>query len=120
MREFFKGWRRKVGCVTLVVSLLLAGCWIRSFVIRDVVCIPRKYALQIFSSSQGEISWNRHDAASTLKFSWKSEPIDRRTARRKAGFRFNASIWSTPYWPFTVPLTLLSAYLILWNPLKNS
>ncbi len=30
MREFFRGWRRKVGCVTLVMACGLMGLWIRS------------------------------------------------------------------------------------------
>lgn len=31
MREFFKGWRRKVGCVALVVACVFTSGWIRSF-----------------------------------------------------------------------------------------
>ncbi len=30
MREVFRGWRRKLGCVTLLISLALTGLWIRS------------------------------------------------------------------------------------------
>ena len=30
MVEFFRGWRRKVGCVTLVVACLLTAAWFRS------------------------------------------------------------------------------------------
>lgn len=30
MREFLKGWRRKAGCVTLVVALGLMTVWMRS------------------------------------------------------------------------------------------
>ena len=32
MREFFKGWRRKTGCVALVMALVAAACFV-------VVCI---------------------------------------------------------------------------------
>ena len=31
MQEFFAGWRRKVGCVTLVIAVLLMCGWLRSF-----------------------------------------------------------------------------------------
>jgi hypothetical protein len=30
MREFFKGWKRKLGCVTLVMACVLMTGWIRS------------------------------------------------------------------------------------------
>ena len=35
MREYFKGWRRKVGCVCLVLGCGLALAWLRSFSSRD-------------------------------------------------------------------------------------
>ena len=35
MREFFRGWRRKIGAVTLVMALALTGVWMRSVVIED-------------------------------------------------------------------------------------
>jgi hypothetical protein len=30
MREIFHGWRRKLGCITLLLALALTGLWIRS------------------------------------------------------------------------------------------
>lgn len=37
MAEFFRGWKRKVGVVTLVLACLLTAAWIRSSVIYDSV-----------------------------------------------------------------------------------
>jgi hypothetical protein len=37
MRDLFRGWRRKVGCVTLVMALMLIAVWIRSFRGTDIV-----------------------------------------------------------------------------------
>lgn len=40
MREFFTGWRRKAGCITLVMSLALMAASSRSHVIEDLITIP--------------------------------------------------------------------------------
>ena len=39
MREFFRGWRRKAGLVTLAMACLLMAGWMRSFVIEDEIFI---------------------------------------------------------------------------------
>ena len=31
MRDFFRGWMRKAGCVTLVMACVLTSAWLRSF-----------------------------------------------------------------------------------------
>lgn len=38
--QYFAGWRRKCGVVTLIVALAFAGGWIRSFVIDDFIEFP--------------------------------------------------------------------------------
>lgn len=35
MGEFFKGWRRKTGVLTLVMACLFAAVWVRSMYQRD-------------------------------------------------------------------------------------
>ena len=35
VREFFRGWRRKAGCVTLVMALVCVAGWVRSQMIAD-------------------------------------------------------------------------------------
>lgn len=30
MRDFFQGWRRKIGCITVVIAVVLASGWLRS------------------------------------------------------------------------------------------
>ena len=37
MVEFFKGWRRKIGCVTLLMALVFMAGWLRNYFIRDSV-----------------------------------------------------------------------------------
>ena len=40
MGEFFQGWRRKIGCVTLVMAFVLVLGWIRSFYVEDFIDLP--------------------------------------------------------------------------------
>jgi len=35
MKEFFQGWRRKIGVVTLVMALVFMAGWVRSLVVED-------------------------------------------------------------------------------------
>ena len=37
MGEFFQGWRRKTGCVTLVIALTFTALWVRSMTTLDYV-----------------------------------------------------------------------------------
>lgn len=84
MREFFKGWRRKVGLVTLVMALVFTGGWLRSRFFEDSVIIPR-------SSSSWRVASNQYgihlvdartfstEAAAVLiprKTQWHSTQID--------------------------------------------
>ncbi len=68
MGEVFKGWRRQLGCVTL-----LCACWLMSLCLRQRLEYP-----DLWYDPGGEL------------------------------------------FALVVPLTLLSAYLILWQPRKAS
>lgn len=51
MRELFREWKRKLGCVTLVLALAFAAQWIRSNAVLDSVAIAfrqNRYELQSF------------------------------------------------------------------------
>lgn len=37
MREFFQGWKRKVGVVTLILACFVVGLWIRSLIVFDLI-----------------------------------------------------------------------------------
>ena len=61
MREFFQGWRRKVGVVTLVMACVLTAGWVRSFLIRDILSInvfPQQIAAE---SNLGKIHLFRYE-----------------------------------------------------------
>ena len=150
MGEFFKGWRRKAGLVTLVMACLLMVGWLRSSVVLDWFCIdddePTSHSID---SGSGCLGWvrtfdTRSEKQGTRGFSfpemgwmsrinssenrwldvagWVDVPNERFVWRyRWAGFDFGEveiesiemSIAVIPYWSLVLPLTLLSAWLIL-------
>ncbi|MDB5345258.1 MAG: hypothetical protein JWP89_3635 [Schlesneria sp.] len=64
MREFFRGWRRKVGCLTLVLACVLATMWGRSLVYGDSVTVNRgTMTCDFVASFQGELKWIRSTAS---------------------------------------------------------
>src|SRR5262249_54008008 len=42
MREFFRGWRRKAGCVVLAWACAFMGWWVRSVTVTDEFIPPGK------------------------------------------------------------------------------
>ena len=63
MREFFKGWKRKLGCVTLVTACLLMGMWIRSQRIHDAYSFGFNHHQQAIISFDGRLTWWSYNLA---------------------------------------------------------
>ena len=132
MGEFFKGWRRKAGVVTLAMALLPAIGWMRSYIVEDRLAFTSGDFRHAISSFQGNVGWDRWlNIPPAGGFGWSSEwrnsnqPISPRPTYFRAApgsllgqLQFESR--AVPYWPFVVPLTLLSAWLILWKPRKAS
>ena len=100
--EFFKGWRRKAGLVTLAMACVLAVAWMRSYVIEDRIVLSTTPgasgqhapgAANMIASRQGKL-WLYH---------WMAAGLEE---------------FAVPYWSLVLPLTLLSAWLILAKPRK--
>ena len=154
MSEFFRGWRRKVGVVTLLMACTLTLIWLRSDVIRDKIDLcPSFYWPQLpwygeIVSLQGSLGWHRYEMESgnggigtnspatfssfkvkhyfacspkiedTLVWQWKWGGFG--YGAGKTHLRgMSAQVWIIPYWSIVIPLTLLSAYLLLSKP-RNS
>ena len=125
MREFFHGWRRKAGCITLVMVCSLMGLWTRCLATRDSIGIVVGGGMYFVSSTDfgfecrrdfdpppvdgPPIWWNFIPPKPTqpLIFTYgdaeKIEPV--RTVL---------------HWPIVLPLGVLSVYLILWKPRKRT
>ena len=142
---FFHGWRRKTGCVLLVMAAVLTLTWIRSFRVDTTLLVWTGWADWRLTSRNGAfeihlirpLSKKWMGAGKPIR--WRSQVMsirdrsldplalyDIKHDTKKAGFRyaiagydsamgdpFEWKLLVTPYWPFTAPLTTLSAYLIL-------
>ncbi len=118
MGEFFKGWRRKAGLGTLAMACVLAVGWMRSYTVAaDAAWFVIGSQQQRMVSLSGRVSWKSYPVSGEgvwkVRSYIKSGPI----LSEDLFFR-EWSIWSAwviPYWSLVLPLTLLSAWLILGN-----
>jgi hypothetical protein len=140
MREFFHGWRRKLGCVTLVMALVLMVGWMRTRVVQDGVSLriseqlfysiaSRDGTLHLVRASYTEpitgapfIKWytmprpddGKHiTQMPTMRWRWQAAKFGvGDLARPEVVFTF----WITPFWFPTGLLTIVSAWLLLSKP----
>jgi len=151
MGEFLRGWKRKIGCVTLLMALVMMLCWLRSLSCSDTVrLLDLGHEYHVVSSWHGGLWWERHIETSyeELRSNYPNFPSYFSVHEENgmmvvenfvhirwnfAGFEFSDiassgnsdgrpdnSSWEhihligMPHWSITIPLTLLSSYLILW------
>jgi hypothetical protein len=139
MREFFRGWRRKIGVLTLLMACVFAAGWVRSFTVTDLfVFAVGQNQTDILGSLKGSFGWQtthqeaphpisiyptwiRSDnlTAKSLEAGGEAEGI--RWRWRFLGFdggyldidSTKAAFVSVPYWSIVLPLTAISAFLLL-------
>jgi hypothetical protein len=111
--EFFKGWRRKLGLVTLAIACLAAVGWTRSYVVADTISVDLFWQQYVMISVDGSFAWDWYPSDSAgLRY-------ERRIiAKKVAAQHRNDMLFNAPYWPFVLPLTLICAWLILVRPRK--
>ena len=157
MGEFFRGWRRKLGCVTLMLALVFTVAWARSEVKYDFVSLHLRRATYKIGSLAGTVRliqetapmqrefhmgspllhWSSGDTSKLLglktdehgrrrvdwddgydvKWRWEWNGFAFGVATR-GKFRFEAS--NVPYWSIVIPLTLISAWLLLSKPTSKT
>jgi hypothetical protein len=146
MGDYFKPMRRKIGILTLVMACVFAGVWVRSEMIYDdfhlELPIDRRHTLAIesmfgrievaatFYNTQRRRSPPAHFATQTITFNENEGDFEFSncwlpTIKGVWGRLDEVDSWSgyivvLPYWSITVPLTLLSAYLLLSKPRKST
>ena len=113
MIEFFRGWRRKIGLLTLLMASLFMAGWNRSLHIADSVDIqPPCFGNGLLHSHHGN-----------LDFYWKSNSPFRREHRWRTFplthfSEVQPNMQTISYLTIAIPLTVLSAILILTPPGK--
>jgi hypothetical protein len=141
MRDFFRGRRRMAGVVLLVVALGLMGAWIRSKSSDDALRFTAFARRNLVRSERDQITWwawDVMDGDQSLP-SWSRQPLWQPPNTEIAPGFFNGSPfrafphhdyldawlfssavdrrvgeWKVAYWVLVLPLTVLSASLILW------
>ena len=139
MFEFFRSWKRKVGCVTLALALVFTVGWIRSMNINDNFHCPISDVTSI-----NLLSMDRHFALGyatikskfdrTQRLGWQCYPAAGLETWAEPDFVWIYSVCDfsllsngptsgaylktlfIPYWSIVIPLSALSAWLLLSKP----
>lgn len=162
MREFFRGWRRKLGCVALVIACALCTMWLRSVHTADGMVVAFGPTFYEARSERGGVELMIHEVFSvhpeqfgldqSRVYSQKLVPIVVREdgyyeVVEETGYnwchnhqplfggfifschelddgfsegRIESKVIGFPYWFVTIPMTLLSAYLVLCKSRKTA
>jgi len=126
MGEFFKGWRRKAGCVTLVMACVFMAIWLRTFAATDTIIVGQVGISSVDGVlavvTNDEIPTPRWESADAIRLD--SDRVRFHWQLRLFGFRRGVDgddqAWTIPYWSIVIPLTLLSAYLLLTKPRQST
>ena len=143
MGDFFHGWRSKLGLVTLFMALLFAAGWVRSLFSLEALNLHagRISSVQIISECQSlsfvTIAASHPDPRLTSIQYFHDDPDSHGPRVHLGGMRFggppaslfnlqfdmNSQTWTVwlftlSYWSIVIPLTLLSAWLLLSKPRK--
>jgi hypothetical protein len=132
MKEFFHGWRRKAGVATLVMACAFSAKWAESLddINHHFFDLPQHWPDIVSNSGQlkfrlfedfelDNTDWEYFDDGADDRL-WHPlitvEPFTIGSGRTMGGG--HAIVFE--YWSLVLPLTLLSAYLILWKPRKRA
>ena len=129
MGEFFKGWRRKAGCILVVMTLAVCGAWGRTLVYQDRIALAGMSRVWEILSSHERISCLEWDCDASRTTNWELVvdcPVEE-WVRRPDPSRIDWHLykrppnwcWSCPYWSIVLFMTFDSACLILWKPRKR-
>lgn len=131
MREFFRGWKRKTGLLTLLLACVFTAGWVRSLMVTDSVNWHLGYEF-VFFSHDGHVSayirtmnhtfrWTRPHFSTEIYRPF-TDPGDKQNWKWNfVGVRFGSKDANEPYFHMVAipnsylvfPLTMLSAWLLL-------
>lgn len=143
MKEFFRGWRRKGGVLTLLMACVLTGGWMRSLSTRDLFNFPIDHTRLLMLVSNGRnVEWDLYENQAGIPacdFHYSLEPrddsfhvegVEARWQWSVLGFQagvydyrgngrggsltgITSHMCKLPYWSIILPLNLISAWLLL-------
>lgn len=120
MNTYFRGWRRKLGVVTLLLACVFAAAWVRSLRVDDryfIRGVPDG-EWEYFVSTEGEIGWINVNMGLDLGISEGADIQLVDLFGFPAGNRIRnndrvTKLLIIPYWSFVIPPTVFSAWLLL-------
>jgi hypothetical protein len=122
MGEYFKGWRRRLGVVTLVMACVFAAGWVRCSLISEQLQIRiSDSTVCAIASGKQSLSWLMYNNAGyshPIRFYSASPPGKTYSLQTNWPDPNNIHIIRLPYWSIVLPLTLLSAWLLLGKPIE--
>ena len=122
MGEFFEGRRKKIGAMTLAVAGVFMELCIRSHFVFDFFEIGSENRRRNLRSFDGNLSWRSWDTNAGFHRIWETMTADSAFAKAylnlesKSAAGSDTRQWFVPHLWITIPLTLLSAYLLLSKP----
>jgi hypothetical protein len=122
MREFIRGWRRKTGIVTLLLACVLGAAWIRSYDVFDFFEIGIENRPQCLGSFNGNLNWRSWNTTWGSSQLWQAIPADRTFSKELLNLKTDHALasearqWAAPHHWIVIPLTLLSAFLLVSKP----
>jgi hypothetical protein len=123
MREIFRGWRRKIGCVMLVMTCVVTISWVRSCIQDESAFIRINRLALFFHHENGRfIIWRDVMVNEGLPFGWETgSKIDASHAstKTKPKWTLNSRTVAGQHWVLALPLLALSACLLLPKPRKR-
>ena len=136
MREFFRGWKRKLGVLTLLLSCVFAGLWVRSLIEPDFFeikvfdtmlvlatddqCLEflmQSAPVSIEADEGSSAPQNESESNTALESSPESERMA--LAPTPIGISVDLhlkTVFRVPLWALVVPLIALSGWLLLSQP----
>ena len=121
---FVHGWRRKSGALTLMIACFLMVMWIRSRLVIDCVEFSTPHRQHAIASFWGRIALKSADLSGPNRSGWFSIDLRQLPSTLEKLLDLsdlsgrNPIQWVVPYWSVTIPLTTLSAYLLVSAPRK--
>lgn len=146
MGEVFKGWRRKVGCVTLVMALLTFCVWgFGHSALVGYTIFTGEHRIEMFGSSSNGFFWTvidgpeeswatpgyvstgwhfryvpSYDCLDHIEIDWHWQCCGFHSANGKGIQDVPQTAFVVPHWSIILPMTLLSAFLLLTKPRKSA
>jgi len=146
MPRFFHGWRRKTGLVTLVVALAVTAMQFRSRDAFDGLYLDGKQTQYSFVSADSQFRFMRRtsrlrqpifihwiigaklddtcrDPFARGNVEWRRDWLHANCgvfSVQETQFPMRVQLLAVPHWFLILPLTLLSAYLLLSRPRQSS